>query len=72
MTRTLFAIAIAGVMFAAVPGTTQAAPIAPLAAGATTDNGAVTQVYWRGPGWHHRHWRGRRCWRGRWGRLHCW
>ncbi len=73
MTRTLFAMAVAGVIFAAVPGSSaQAAPVAPLPVGAAADHGPVTQVQW-GPRWHrHWGWRGRRCWRGRWGRLHCW
>jgi hypothetical protein len=75
MTRTIFAMAVAGVLFAAVSGNSQAAPIAPLSAGVANDNGAITQVYWRGgwrggygyrPYWH------RRCWVGRWGRVHCW
>jgi hypothetical protein len=67
MTRTIFAMAVAGLMFAAVTGTSQAAPIAPLPAGvSTTDHGTVTQVRW---GWHRWH---RHCWRGRFGRLHCW
>lgn len=72
MTRTLFAMAIAGAIFAAVPAATQAAPMAPLPAGATGDHGVLTQVQW-GPHWRRGWgWRGgRRCWRGRWGRLHC-
>ena len=62
MTRTVFAMAVAVVMFAAVSGTSQAAPIAPLPPGvATADHGNVTHVWW-----HHRH-----CWRGRWGHVHC-
>jgi hypothetical protein len=68
MTRTMFAMAVAGLIFAAVSGTSQAAPIAPLPAGVTNDNGGLTQVYWRRPwhpGWH------RRCWQGRWGRVYC-
>ncbi len=70
MTRILFAMVVAGVIFAGVSATSQAAPVAPLPAGAAADHSAVTQVYWRGRGWH-RGWH-RRCWRGRWGRLHCW
>jgi hypothetical protein len=58
MTRTIFAMAVAGLLFAAVSGTSQAAPIAPLPAGAT--NGNVTQVFWH----HH-------CWHGPHGHLHC-
>ena len=73
MRRTAFALIVAALAFIAVAGTSQAAPIAPLAAGVTgnTDHDGLTQVYWhRGWGWH-RGWH-RRCWRGRWGRLHCW
>jgi hypothetical protein len=55
MIRTVFAMAAAVLVFAAVSGTSQAAPIAPLSSGVTSaDNGQVTQVYWRG------HWRARR------------
>jgi len=76
MTRTIFAMAVAGVIFAAVSGTSQAAPIAPLPAGVANDSSAITQVYWRG-GWRgggygHRPYWHRRCWVGRWGRVHCW
>jgi hypothetical protein len=65
MLRTVFALAVATLMFAAVSGTSQAAPIAPitsLASGVTADSGQVTKVYWR----RHRH-----CWRGPYGHLHC-
>jgi hypothetical protein len=56
-------MAVAGLVFAAVTGTSQAAPMAPLPAGVTTtEHGTVTQVRW----WGHRH-----CWRGRYGHLHC-
>lgn len=65
MIRTVFAMAVAGLVFAAVSGTSQAAPIAPLTGVTSIDSGSVTHVYWR-RGW------GRHCWRGRWGRLHCW
>jgi hypothetical protein len=64
MLRTLFALAVAGFMCAAVSGTTQAAPIAPLASGVATQDSGVTQVWWR-HGWH------RHCWRGPYGHLHC-
>ena len=67
MTRTLFAMAVAGAIFVSLSGSSQAAPMAPLPAGAATDHAAVTQVYWHG-GWHGG-WRGG--WRGGWGR-HCW
>jgi hypothetical protein len=58
-------MAVAGLVFAAVSGTSQAAPIAPLSSGvtATTDTGNVTQV---------RYWGRHRCWIGRWGHRHCW
>lgn len=65
MTRTIFAMAVAGLVFAAATATSQAAPMAPLPAGVTTtDHGTVTQVRW----WYHRH----HCWIGRWGHRHCW
>jgi len=64
MTRIVFAMAVATLVFAAASGTSQAAPIAPLPGVTAGDHGAVTQVRW----WHHHH---RHCWRGRWGRLHC-
>lgn len=69
MLRTVFALVAAALMFAAVSGSSQAAPIAPLSGVAATDGGLVTQVYWHHGyyGWHrHRH-----CWRGPYGHLHC-
>ena len=68
MIRTIFAMAVAGLIFAAVPGTSQAMPIAPLPAGVTSETGGLTQVYWRHYGYHYGH---RHCWRGRWGHVHC-
>lgn len=59
MLRTLFAVAIAGLVFAAVSGTAHAAPIAPLPPGYRVDLGILSDVSWR------------RCWRDRWGQLHC-
>jgi membrane associated rhomboid family serine protease len=61
MIRTAFAMAVAVLLLAAVSGTSQAAPIAPVAGASTAQSGSVTKVWW------HRH-----CWRGRYGRLHCW
>jgi hypothetical protein len=61
MLRTMFAMTVAGLLFAAVSGTSQAAPIAPLPSGVTKDSGGLTQVYYR-----HRH-----CWVGRYGHMHC-
>jgi hypothetical protein len=60
MLRTVFAIGIAGLIFAGAPATAQAAPILPLPAAATGSIDSLTDVQWR-----------RRCWRDRWGRLHC-
>ena len=63
MIKTLFAMAVAVLVFAAVSGTAQAAPMAPLPAPvAASDHAQVTHVWW----YHHRH-----CWRGRWGHIHC-
>lgn len=59
MLRTVIAIAIAGLIFAAVSGTAQAAPAAPLSTSVMTDLNILSDVSWR------------RCWRDRWGRLHC-
>jgi hypothetical protein len=59
MLRTTFAIAVAGVIFAATSSITQAAPLAPLPTGIMADLNIVTDVAWR------------RCWRDRWGRMHC-
>jgi hypothetical protein len=64
MLRTMFAMTVAGLLFAAVSGTSQAAPIAPLPAAAASEQGNLTQVYWR-RGWH------RHCWRGWHGYIHC-
>ena len=46
MIRTMFAMAVAALVLAAVSGTSQAAPIAPLSAGAASGQGDLTQVYW--------------------------
>ena len=60
MLRILFAVGVAGLVFAGGSGTTQAAPILPLPAAATAALDNMTDVQW-----------GRRCWRDRWGRLRC-
>jgi len=62
MLRTAFAMVAATLIFAALSGTSQAAPIAPLSGVTTSDSGQLTKVYW------HRH---RHCWRGPYGHLHC-
>src|SRR5262245_53550229 len=59
MSRMMFAIAFAGLIFTAAAGTAHAAPISPLPAAAVADTDNVTDVQWR------------RCWRDRWGRLRC-
>jgi len=60
MLRTVFAIGIAGLVFTGGSGTAQAAPILPLPSAATAGLDNVVDVQWR-----------RRCWRDRWGRVHC-
>jgi hypothetical protein len=60
MSRLMLAIAFAGLIVAAAPGTSHAAPIVPLSAAATTGLDNLTDVQW-----------GRRCWRDGWGRVHC-
>ncbi len=63
MIRTVFAMAVAALLLAAVSGTSQAAPIAPLPPAASTDAGSVTPVYYYHRYYHpyyHRHWR--HCW----------
>jgi hypothetical protein len=62
----MFAMMAAAFLMAAVSGTSQAAPIAPLPAGVANDHAGLTQVYWRRP-YGRRH-----CWIGRWGHWHCW
>jgi hypothetical protein len=53
MLRTMFAMAVAGLLFAAVSGTSQAAPIAPLPARVMSETAGLTQVYWRHYGYHY-------------------
>jgi hypothetical protein len=77
MIRTISAMAVAGLLMAAVSGASQAAPIAPLPAAVTSDSSGLTQVRWHWHhGWHHGWHRGwhhgwRRCW-WRHGYRHCW
>ena len=59
MIRTLFAMAVATLAFAAVSRTSQAVPIAPL--GVSANSGQVTQVYRPGV----------RCYVNRYGRRVC-
>jgi hypothetical protein len=70
MRRALFAIAVAAVVFAAVSGASQSAPIAPLPAAIAHDTGDLTQVWWHHHHfWHRYHWHRwhHHCWRWR-----CW
>jgi hypothetical protein len=62
MIRTMFAMAVAALVLAAVSGTSQAAPIAPLPGAVSTDAGGVTPVYYHRyyHPYDHRHWR--HCW----------
>ena len=60
MLRIIFAIGVAGLVFAGGSRTTQAAPILPLPAAANASLDNLTDVQW-----------GRRCWRDRWGRVRC-
>ena len=77
--RTVFAIGIAGLIFAGGSGTSQAAPILPLPVAATAGLDNMTDVQWGRRCWRDRWGRlrcngggwGRNCWRDRWGRLHC-
>lgn len=59
MLRALFAVAIAGLMYAAAPGVVQASPLLPPQGLSAITPNLLTDVRWR------------RCWRDRWGRLHC-
>jgi len=59
MLRTIFAIGVVGFLFVAASGSTYATPIAPIAPSYTLDFSILSDVSWR------------RCWRDRWGRLHC-
>jgi hypothetical protein len=66
MFRTIFAVAISGLVLAAISGASQATPIAPLPAGVVSDaaDANVTQVHWCG-------WRCRQLHRShRWYYLH--
>jgi hypothetical protein len=58
MLRTILGIAVAGFIVGMVPGHAQAAPATPLPVGVVADLNIMSDV-------------ARRCWRDRWGRLHC-
>jgi hypothetical protein len=69
MKQIVIAGAVAALTLVAVP-VAQAAPMAPLPSSSVTTvgHGNLVQVQWW---WHNRRWGHRRCWRGRFGRLHC-
>ena len=71
MSRTMFAIAFAGVIFTAASGT-HAALILPLPAATTVGLDNLTDVSWRRC-WHDRYGNKHcgRCWRDLEGRVHC-
>jgi len=50
MTRTVFAMAVVGLLLTAVSGTSQAAPVAPLAGASSTQSGFVTKVWYHHQG----------------------
>jgi len=73
MFRSVLPVMFAGLLLMAISGATQAAPIAPLSNGYIADFSVLSDVSWR------RCWRDRwgrmhcrRCWRDRWGRVRCW
>jgi hypothetical protein len=72
MSRSVFALAVAGLVFALASGTAHATPISPLPEAITADFNVLTDVQWRRcwrDRWGHRHCR--RCWRDSWGRVRC-
>jgi hypothetical protein len=61
MSRAIFALAVAGLILAVIPGASQAAPIAPLTPEITVQHHtSMTEVHWI-----------RRCWRSHLGVVHC-
>ena len=70
--RTALAIAVAGLIIAAMSGTSRSAPIAPVAPSVADDIGSLTRVWW-GNCSRDRDGRVRcrRCWYGARGRVHC-
>jgi len=70
--RTTFAIAVVGLIVAAISGTCRSAPIAPVAPSLADDAANLTKVWWgdcsRDRGGRVRC---RRCWYGAGGRVHC-
>jgi hypothetical protein len=61
MLRTIFALAVAGLILVVVPGTSAAAPFAPLTVEVTAQHHSnKSEVHWI-----------RRCWRSHLGVVHC-
>jgi len=61
MTQAILAFGVTGLILAVVPGTSQAAPIAPLTAEVTVQHhSSMVEVHWI-----------RRCWRSHLGVVHC-
>jgi hypothetical protein len=61
MLQTIFALAVAGLILALIPGTSTAAPIASLTAEVAVQHSiSMTEVHWI-----------RRCWRSHLGVVHC-
>jgi hypothetical protein len=67
MKRIVFAFAVAAMTLGMIPAS-QAAPVAPLPSAIAAGNGNLVHVQWW---WHRRRWGHRRCWVGRYGRVHC-
>ena len=59
MFRSVLPVMFASLLLMAISGGAQAAPIVPLSNGYIADFGVLSDVSWR------------RCWRDRWGRMHC-
>jgi hypothetical protein len=70
MIRTVFAMAVATLVVAAVSGTSQAAPIAPLSTGVVAGTPGITPVYYHHRYYYHRHWYHRHWYHRHW--RHCW
>jgi hypothetical protein len=70
--RTALVIAVAGLIIAAISGTSRSAPIAPVVPNVANDFDSLTKVWWgdcsRDRGGRVRC---RRCWYGAGGRVHC-
>ncbi len=59
MRKTAIALAMAGLFVVAASASASAVPIVPLSKSAISGPSDVTDIRWR------------RCWRDRWGRMHC-